>query len=155
MTERIVILPATPAEVEHVAAHLRAADHLELALSRPVDPIDTVRESYLVTDWCNAVRVDDEPAILYGVTRSQAMADCGVPWMVATDRILEISREFILGSRIEAERMHQHYRFLINQVHCENHISIRWLRWLGFHVDEKPTGPQGVFFNFWRGIPNV
>lgn len=148
---RIEISPALGEDVRHVAHHLRDADFIELALSRAdATPFETVLESAAGSDWCEALRVDGRAIVLYGLYPSQ-MRGSGVPWMVATQDIHRIERDFVRRCRPVVGRMLDAYPYLYNQVHCDNETSIRWLRWLGFSIDDAPSGPGGAFFYFWRG----
>ena len=139
---------ATSDDVEYVARYLRSSDYKELSLSHG-DPAEAIRNSVNGSLWTKSALLDGVPVLVYGLHPS-VMDSAGVPWMVATDQIAEIGSRFVLGSLSEIEIMQHIYPFLYNQVHCENHLSIRWLRWLGFTVDETPCGPQNAFFYFWR-----
>ena len=153
MRHIVEIRDATPADVEHVARNLRDADFLELSIAQPEDPRVAVRSCLDYSVWTKVVLVDGVPAVIYGVSPSD-VEECGSPWMVGTDDIMKIPHQFVTGSRRELERMQSEFSFLYNQVHCKNKISISWLRWLGFSVDdERPTGPLNQFFNFWIGEP--
>lgn len=150
----ILVRDATQADADHVAAYLRQADLIELRAAGIADPVKEVREGWTGSDWTKAVLIDGVPAILYGVAPT-GLRGCGSPWMLATDGIHAIRREFLLGSRGEVERMREAYCFLVNQVHRCNALSIRWLKWLGFKVDPEPAGPNGQFFTFTMGVLNV
>jgi RimJ/RimL family protein N-acetyltransferase len=43
---------------------------------------------------------------------------------------------------------------LENYVHAENKASVRWLKWLGFTMDEAaPYGPRGEnFIHFYKAL---
>lgn len=150
----IDIISAEPADVLHVAQNLRLSDHVELSASSPEAlPKHTVMESVFLSRWCMAVRVDGLPVILFGVCDTD-QPGCGVPWMVCTDGAAAISRQFVRGCGYWVSRMQTDFPFLFNQVHRGNTLSINWLRWLGFTVDESSrVGNEGAFFNFWKGVP--
>lgn len=152
---RIDIRKAESADILHVANHLRSADMAELSASMPpgIPPRFSVMESALCSVWCMAVRVDDRPAILFGLAASDHPR-AGVPWLVGTDDMFRIGRPFVRGCREWVRQMRARFPFLYNQVHAANVVSINWLRWLGFHVDDAPTGPGGEFRYFWIGDPD-
>lgn len=150
----IIVRDAIQTDVDHVAAHLREADVIELLAAGFADPADEVRRGWVGSDWTRSVLVDGVPAIIYGVAPT-GVDECGSPWMLATDGIRAIQRAFLLGSRGEVGRMSEGYRFLVNQVHRGNALSIRWLRWLGFTIDPAPAGRDGQFFTFTMGVLDV
>jgi len=146
----ITICAATQDDVYYIADHMRQADIMELRLSQGHEPSEVVRNHYSDSLWIKCALVDGVPTVLYGVAPSKR-PDCGIPWLLATDDILKIKKEFIDGSKAEVDLMMGNFRALFNQVHRDNHVSIRWLQRLGFHVDPTPTGPLQEFFNFWAG----
>lgn len=146
----IAVLPATLEHADHIGRHLRAIDALELALVRPDNtPHQSVLNSLTASTWAEAVLVDAQPAIIYGVVPS-SVPGVAIPWMVATEAIHRISRAFVKGSAEKVACMHTAGAFLMNRVHHDNTLSIRWLKWLGFKVEDTPCGPNGAFRDFWR-----
>ena len=143
------IITATSDTVGFIATHLREADHLELSISREdIDPIITVLQSFEGSHWCNVALVDGVPAVVYGLYPAAA-DDAGTPWMVATDDIHKISRQFIKGSKHAVNEMLKTYPFLYNLVHYQNQASIDWLTWLGFTICDEFVGPKNQFYFFW------
>jgi hypothetical protein len=152
MSELTFLLP-TPDRVQHIADNLREADIIELAITSPDEPVrkilaDSVRNSR----WAIVAAVDVVPAIVYGVAPSDHDPNVGIAWMLATDDLLKVRREFLERCRNEVRLMQQKFLVLANEVHRENAVAIRWLEWLGFTVDRsRPTGPGGEMFAFWKG----
>lgn len=144
--------PATGDRLDAVADGLRAADRAELAITAPGQALrEVLRESAAASRWAIVASVDGRPAIAYGVAPSLD-PDIGVPWMLATDDLLRVRREFTERCRGEVRLMQQAFRVLTNEVHRENAVALRWLSWLGFHIDrERPVGPGGELFVFWKG----
>lgn len=146
---QVEIISATYDSVGYIATHLRHADHLELSVAREnVDPIITTIQSFEGSDWCNVALVDGIPAVVYGLYPSDE-SDAGTPWMVATNDIHKIKRQFIKGSKYAVTEMLKTYSFLYNLVHVDNQISINWLTWLGFTIGDELVGPNNQFYFFW------
>jgi hypothetical protein len=141
------IKPATMADAIYIGEHLRAADVTELRACQPDEPSVAVVRSFVAADWCNVVTVDEVPAVIYGVTKTN-IEGVGSPWMLATDDIGKICARFLIGSKREVERMRESYDWLYNKVHCDNAVSIKWLRWLGFEIYPDPCGADGKFLEF-------
>jgi hypothetical protein len=148
--------PPTPAALDYLAAHLRAGDLRELAVTSPGDaPREVLARCVADSRWTIVACVDGRPAVIYGVAPTDH-PDVGSCWMLATPDMARIRRPFIERCRAEVRLMQQHYVALANQVHRDNAASIRWLEWLGFTVDRNhPTGPDGQLFNFWKGPVHV
>lgn len=151
----IVIRDALFEDCCHVAAHLRAADAAEVSESNPSStPFNTVLDSWQVSDWCRVALLDGEPAVLWGVR--QIDEQTGAPWLLATDRLQEVRREFVRQSREEVSKMLASYPRLYNFVHITNTLSQQWLQWLGFDLYDKPAGRNNNFYLFTsRGFFNV
>lgn len=145
----IEIVPATHEAVDYIANRLREADIAELNASRiDASPYDIVLESVELSDWCNVVLIDGIPSIVFGVCPS-AEKDSGVPWLLGTDDMDKIKRHLLIGCSSFIEKMLSKYSFLYNIVHCDNAKAIRWLEWLGFHVEKEFIGPLNQFHFFW------
>jgi len=140
---------ATPADVEYVAAHLRAADVVELRATGLPDPAEAVRESARISTWTRAAVVGDDVAAVYGVTPTAAPGVAS-PWMLGTDAIHRVGREFLRASVGEVERMMGDNLLLFNRVHVDNTVSLAWLRWLGFTISDKPAHDNPNFYDFWK-----
>lgn len=150
----IEIKAADMAGAVYIGEHLRQADDIELRACQPDAPCVAVVRSYSAAEWCNIVNVDGVPAVIYGVTRTD-IDGIGSPWMLATDDIGKIGRKFLKGSRAEVDRMRESFPWLYNKVHCENRLSMRWLRWLGFEIFDDPVGNGGKFREFLMRPKNV
>jgi hypothetical protein len=150
-----LVINPTVALVAYVANNLRAADELELSISRPdVLPAVTVMESFTGSDWCRVVVIDDLPAIVFGLYPSE-MEGAGELWMVATDDIVKAKYQFIKRSKAFVNRMLNDYPYLYNMVHSDNQLSIQWLKYLGFTIEPDAVGPNCEFHFFWMEKTHV
>lgn len=143
---RVTIEPITSEtdDVRHVAAHLRRADLVEVhaLTSRPVDEalrisIDYAREAYIA-------RLADGEAVAVLGAGYHAVGDVAVPWLVATDRIGEVTRPFMDLSRRFIAHLRGSHAWLENLVHADNAPSIRYLKALGFGFAPVQTLPNGA-----------
>lgn len=144
--------PPTPDRLRHIADHLRAADLAEIAITSPGDsPREVIEEGARESRLTITAAVDGVPAIVYGVAPTTD-PHVGRAWMLATDDLLKVRREFLASCRAEVRLMQQTFAVLTNEVHRDNAVAIRWLEWLGFTIDrERPVGPDGALFVFWKG----
>ncbi|WP_223621175.1 hypothetical protein [Lysobacter sp. ESA13C] len=144
--------PPTPARLDYIAERLRAADRVELAVTAPGRAVaEVLHDSVLSSRWSIVAEVDGVASIAYGVAPT-ADPLIGSPWLLATDDLRKVRREFIERCRGEVRLMQQKFLVLTNEVHRDNALSIRWLEWLGFTIDRaRPVGPNGEMFVFWKG----
>lgn len=90
--------------------------------------------------------IHGQPAAMFGCVEH---ATHGVPWMVICDAAVRWPIPFLRCTRRYADSLNM---FLENYVDARNTHVVRWLRWLGFALDEPaPWGLHGEpFHRFWR-----
>lgn len=138
MASKPLIRDATIDDARHVAHNLRQGDIDELkAYKDKIRPEITVIEGFLESKYCKAVTVDGVAVMIYGLTPSGIPHE-GVVWMLSTDGINDISREFVRGCKREVALMKDQYpKKIFNYVHKDNTVAKTWLKWLGFNVNES------------------
>ena len=151
------IVPAAPEHSAVIAANMREADKREVWASDSWLPLPAVSKSLAMSVEAWTCFVEGSPAFMWGVARQgNILADVGIPWLLGTDAISKVDREFIRQSRAYVDRMHRHFHRLENIVHAENTLSIRWLKWCGFSIEKEPVERNGeMFFPFWRVVECV
>lgn len=143
------------ARQEHVmpiAKDMRAADIREVRASNDCGPEEALRASVQFSTLAWTCFVGGVPSFMWGVARKGCiLSEVGAPWLLGTNRIYAVNREFLKQSRGYINKMHEQFSRLENYVHVENRLSIRWLTWCGFTVDKVPVMIRGEeFYHFWR-----
>lgn len=150
----VEIVQASPGHAAPIAENMREADKREIWASDRLLPLYALKQSVLMSreSWTCLVR--GVPSFMWGVARKGCiLSDVGVPWLLGTDAILDVRREFLRQSRAYVSRMHKGFARLENIVHAENTLSIRWLKWCGFTIENEPVKRNGeLFFPFWREV---
>lgn len=124
--------PSKKDEVYELAPKLRQQDKDEVWASSGATPEEALLVSFESSDEVNTIYAPDGEAIgMFGVADTPD-PNMGVPWLLASPRLPEISREFIPQSIEWVKRMNKKYPLLVNYVDQRNTVSIRWLRMLGF-----------------------
>ena len=100
----IEIIPGTLAQVHQIIDGLREADRIELSLMGG-DPAEKIVQGWNMSNYRRIFTADGEPIVVYGVVPSLFDDGDGVPWMVATDAITNVSRKFLKASASEIERL--------------------------------------------------
>lgn len=76
----------------------------------------------------------------------------GIPWFLATDKFSEFRITFMRQSLDFIMWLIDRYEHLENYIDSRNEKSIRWLKWLGFTVDEDieyfMDDPNVPFYKF-------
>lgn len=132
------IVPATLTHVLQIAPWLRMEDHRELVSATGKLPVDTLAASLGVSLRAYA-GLDDQghPILLGGVQRLSERV--GVPWMVATPRILKCAREIARLTRPVVEALQDDFPILTNHADSRNKLHLRWLEWAGFTFTRTST----------------
>ena len=126
------VVPASASDVLYVAERLREADLQELYAMHGKD-VDV--PMLLLQSWKESIQrytiiANDEPVGIFGL--AEVAPKLGAPWLVGTDGLPKIAKSFITGCPHYVERMLDTYPNLVNYVHKDNRLAIRWLKYLGF-----------------------
>ena len=143
MKARWEIVPAAPAHVAPIAAHMREADRREVWTSHRHTPLQALEASLAASTLAWTCLVDGIPAFMWGVARrGSLLSTTGAPWLLGTSAMWRVQRDFLRQCPAYVAAMQAAFPRLENYVHAENSVSLRWLRWLGFAID---TGTPWLF----------
>lgn len=143
------------AEFDHVlpiAENMRDADAIEVWLASRKTPYQAVLEGFEMSVKAWTIMEGNTPIGMFGVSSVSTLGNEGIPWLLGTDRMLKVRRQFIRESQRYLDEIHRLYPKLVNFVHINNVASLRWLSWLGFDFDGPvEAGPERAeFFRFER-----
>lgn len=139
-----IIRDPMPGDAARLAKDMRRADALEVYAASGRTPIEAVEKSLELTLTGNKFTVEHEEAIvaIFGIISS---GSTGLPWMLTTDVIETVWLPFARESRRIVRAMSKSYSLLTNHVDARNTVSIEWLKWCGFTMeDAKPYGIFGL-----------
>ena len=120
-----------------LAPNMRDKDKEEVWHSDGMCPLTALQLSYDCSSEAHTIIADDESIIgMFGVSPTD-IPTVGTPWLLASDRLPEVAREFVPQSKEWIERIHKDYHLLYNYVYAKNTVSIRWLKWLGFSFVQR------------------
>lgn len=150
----VQIVEYQPVFGEYVAAHIRPMDRREIYYLSLVSPEAAIRcsSAHAVASW--AALVDGVPAAVFGISRATRVSEIASPWMMATPVADRLPRAVAMHSLIYFSRFCRAFPRMENHVLAENIKVVRWLRWLGFDMDEPaPYGAFGApFIRFGKGL---
>lgn len=89
-------------------------------------------------DRCRKVIDEDTGEILavYGVAKSDIAVDVGHPWLLLSENGQGYMMQFGRKTKRELDAMAEGYTYLINIVGVWSTDAIRFIKWLGFTVNE-------------------
>lgn len=118
-----------------LAPKMREQDAKEVWHSHGSSPLEALVSSFVASDpeERHTIIADDGEIIgMFGCAVMIESPKIGVPWLLASDKLPKITKEFLPQSKEWIERLHNKHDLLYNHVFMENKISIRWLKWMGF-----------------------
>lgn len=153
--------PVTADHVEELAPKVRAADAAEVLASGGYSPREALEESVAASDHAFALVVAGEVLAIWGVVgwgHPGAPPAGGIVWAITGAAVEQHRRIFWRQSRVAVSVLLRHYPMLFNYVDARYTAALRWVRRLGFEVQEaRPFGVSGLPFHpiVLRGVQHV
>lgn len=141
------IVDATTEHLEYIQQNMREADREELWAAYHMDPAHSLQISMLCSTRCWTGLIDGVPICMFGVVPASLVESVGRPWMIGTPAVEKFDRIFLKHCHEVVKNMASEYKTLYNFVDLRNKKAIRWLKWLGFTMEEPaPFGPFNLPF---------
>jgi hypothetical protein len=142
------IVTASQADLDLIARNMSRADADEVWATARLSPSAALAASAKVSRDTFVGLADGVPICAFGVGQRTILDDVGVPWLLGTPEISKHARAFLTLSKEWVEREAEHYSRLENWVDARHTRAVKWLKWLGFAVDDpQPYGVEGVPFH--------
>lgn len=150
----VKISPATIEDVIDLQNRLRKQDKEEVKALISVDDKKALEMCFCESDEVYSAKQDNQVVCMFGISKNST--GNGVPWLLGSDLVNDIPITFIRESRKYVKEFLNKYGYLENYVDIRNGLSIQWLKWLGFKLEEpKPHGiEQRLFSRFTLGGVN-
>ena len=134
---------ATMDDAEYIASNLRKEDIAEIRKMREASPHDAVINSYNWSDVRGTLVLDGKPALIYGVVGSGT----GVPkvWALGTDACRKAGKVMVKLGREVSDALANEFMIMENWCDADYVASLRWLRLIGFTVEEPKNGFCHIF----------
>lgn len=132
----------TERDIEYLAANMRQSDIAEIqAAGDTRNLFDVVADGVADSALCVAVEYDGELLCIGGAAGRSLMSSKGVAWMLCTQAIEKHNRLFLLHGRDCVRVLLLRYAMLENYIDARNIKSIRWLKKMGFAIQEPMPHP--------------
>jgi hypothetical protein len=147
--------PAHKMDVHAIAPFMRQQDVEEVRVSHGVTPHEALSIGLECSDTCRVGVSNGVPVVMYGVSPHTLLGENGTIWLLGTDEAALNWKPFMRVYREEISIITQGFKHVENWVDRRNTVSLRWLRWMGFSVEDTPQ-PYGIyqmpFYHFTRDI---
>ena len=151
MSAKVTVETLTSEHVNAIKDKLREADVKEVWDASHLKGEDALKASAKKSFLAWTALIDGEPIFCFGVAPLSQFHFKGQPWMLGTDEVDKLKLRILRQSKGYVGQMIYHFDELENWVHESNKVSINWLRWCGFKMDEpKEFGVEkSLFRRFW------
>lgn len=133
--------------MEHIAAQMRQGDRDEILKLNGVTPREGLDVSLAQPGHHWTGLIDGEPVVIFGVVPVTVSGGAAVIWLLGTAAVADNPRTFLRFSRKVVAELLDHYDVLLNIVHADNRVALRWLHWLGATFKR---GGDKVYFELKR-----
>ncbi len=136
------MVEATQELASELALTMREADRDEVWAAARKTPAQALESSLMMSRDSMAGLVNGRVACMFGVGQCSALGLVGIPWLLASEEMVQHARRFLRGSRNYIDIMKQRYISMQNYVDARNVEALKWLVWLGFEIE--PAEPFGI-----------
>ncbi len=130
----------------------KAIDRIEIGINTIDDVLDKFQAYYQVSKETVLIMREDEAIGIYGIREENDYT--AIPWLLTMELSEKVIHSFIKLSILKAKELQKKYNVLYNYTSSENKISHRWLRFLGFTIDENNPliiSDEKILYRFeWR-----
>jgi len=139
--------------VDHIVdlcGNLRKTDYEDLAMYTGQSADEALVEGYKYSKLCWTVLHKKEPICIFGVADQYNGNGC--VWLLGTDKMKDARISIIRESKFYVRKMLAPYKRIENWVYHKNELSIKWLKWCGFTIEEAKIAGVGkaLFHHFYK-----
>ncbi len=132
-----------------LAPRLRAEDVAEVWASSRSTPLSALLSGVTYGNCWTILGNKGEIVGMFGVAPIEG-SHAGSPWMLCSEGLVGIQREFIRQCPAWIDLMHEEYTFLWNAADTRNVVHLKWLRRCGFDFGPTITINDIEFVQFMK-----
>lgn len=144
----VSILPTVDADLVELEKNIRDIDVKEChqVLNLPVSK--ALQLSRAISYEVLTGRVNGELVTIFGIANVNKLSTEAAPWLLATPLIEKYAFTFARRNKAVIETWKNRHAIMSNYVHVDNKVTIHWLSWLGFNIQEPiPYGSKGELYH--------
>lgn len=138
-------------DISILASTICEADATEVLLSDGLEPLKAIQNACNKSYEVNTMVSPDGKLLgMFGLSYIDDYV--GSPWMLSTGQLNKYYVQFLRSSHNWVVEANNKRSLLVNYVHVENKLAIKWLRFLGFSFLRELEYGQGKapFYEFVR-----
>lgn len=149
---KVTARPSFFCDLETIADHARVCDREEIKASSGKTVMESITYGLTHSTQCWTILLGDQPVSICGVIKSVTYDDCGIVWMISTDKADRRPVAFYRAAQKCLEEMNAQFNCIANFVDARNVDAMRFLESLGFTLEGPvPSGIMGMpFHKFWK-----
>ena len=136
-------------DCKELADNLRKPDFDEVVIVTKEEPIKPITRGFRISKYCKSVVKDGNLIAMYGLAPTEFNKG-GSPFLLGTNRFLEIRIPCARQSKKRVEEMQNLYPILWNFIDSRNEIHLRWIKWCGFKIINERYIDNVKFYEFIR-----
>jgi len=148
------IKPATLEDALSMAHRMREIDVQEIWASHRIRPLPALVHLVRTSEVAKTGREGEDIVLMFGMIRQNLLGSAGTVWMLATDLLDLHSFRFLRECGTGIVAISAEFTIIENYCDARNSITVRWLKWLGFTVEEaEPYGVYNMpFHHFYKEV---
>jgi hypothetical protein len=129
---------STLADAYILSKNLRDIDIEELEAASNTSPLDALLGGFGGKGTKTKTIINHDEVIgMFGVGDCPHLENYGVIWLLGSDGIDKVKRQFLRECRAYVEDLQKPYEVVYNWVHPANWKSLKWLQFCGFEIRDK------------------
>ena len=148
------ITEATLEDALLMAHKVRDADVEEIWAANMTRPLEALVGCVRHSEHARVGRANGEIVCMFGTMRSNLMGSRGIIWMLGTDLLQKYAVRFLRENKNEIVQISSEFSIVENYCYARNKTTLRWLKWLGFTIEEaQPYGVYNqLFHHFYKDV---
>lgn len=136
-------------DIDILSKTIREDDRAEIWKSHHRTPKEALQIGFNDSIICLTVEKDGIPIVMFGINAENILGKTATIWMLSSDKLLTIKKQFIKQSRKFINMMLDYYPILSNCVDADNTVTKRWLKYCGaefglavpYGIEQQPFFP--------------
>lgn len=127
----IIVRDSVKDDCFQVAKYMRKQDADEAWSANHFSPIETALGCFHLSSMSYTIDRNGFAVGMFGIIPRNMVGDSAMIWMLCTEGISGIEKTVVRNSRKFVDYMLNYYPSLFSYVSVENHVSFKWLRFMG------------------------